>query len=132
MKLNNKGWGLSIFLVFIVVFFIAIIIIAHISKQYGYGPVEEPHITNTLLQRYKSYETEVKESAIRYQEYNYPTMQNGDGFIVNIKNLDIKSEITYTCTGYVKYGITSDIYYYEPYLHCGNYKTAGYSSTLDN
>lgn len=37
MKLNNKGWGLSVFLTFIGIFLIAIILVAYLSNKYGYS-----------------------------------------------------------------------------------------------
>ena len=132
MKLNNEGWGLSVLLAFIGVFFVAILLVSYISNKYGLGPTDTTApVNNSLLETNKGYETEVKSAAIRYQEQHYPNIQNNDSFYVNIKNLDISGKIVDSCTGYAKYGRSNDIYFYEPYLSCGNYKTSGYISGLD-
>lgn len=33
MKLNNRGWGLGVFLLFILLFFIVILVIASVGKE---------------------------------------------------------------------------------------------------
>lgn len=133
MKLNNKGWGLSVLLAFIGVFFVAIILISYLSNKYGYGPTNtsSTNPTNTLVEKYRGYETEVKEAAVKYQEEHYPNIDNGDQFYINISKLNIGSYIKSSCTGYVKYGKTNDLFYYDPYLKCGDYETNGYISDFD-
>ena len=37
-KLNQEGWGLSTFLSFIAIIFIAILLVPHLSNTYGMGP----------------------------------------------------------------------------------------------
>ena len=133
MKLNNEGWGLSVLLAFIGVFFVAILLVSYISNKYGLGPNDTTNpINNSLLETYKGYETEVKSAAIRYQEEHYSNIQNDDSFYVNITKLDISNKILNSCTGYAKFGRSNNIYYYEPYLSCGNYKTSGYINGLGN
>lgn len=133
-KLNNKGWGLGIFLVFIAVFFLAIIMITYIANKNGMGarPIDKTTNDNSIIKTYKEYEILVKEKAIEYQETNYPNIAEGDSFYVNVKKLGVNSKITNKCSGYVKLGKENNIYIYEPYLKCGGYKTNGYISDLDN
>lgn len=132
-KLDNRGWGLSLFLTFIGVFFVAIILVAHLSTKYGIGPTntDTSSKNNSIIQEYKEYEMLVKEASVKYQEHHYPIIDNGDSFYVNIDKLDIDKDILNKCSGYVEFGMNNDIYYYSPYLHCGNYKTSGYISSLD-
>lgn len=132
-RLNNKGWGLSVFLIYIAVFFIAIIIITYIANRNGLGADVGANtiIENPFLKTYKQYEITVKESAMVYQERNYPNIKNGDSFYVNIDKLNLSNDITTRCSGYVELGKKDDIYIYNPYIKCGTYKTAGYISDFD-
>ncbi len=132
-KLNQEGWGLSTFMALIAIIFIAIILVAHLSNKYGMGPTQMDSSTkgNEMLEKYKEYETMVKESSVKYQENYYPNIESGDSFYVNINKLDISENIINDCTGYVEFGIKDKIYYYSPYLKCNNYKTSGYISSLD-
>lgn len=132
-NLNNEGWGLGIFLVFIGVFFIALILITVIANKNGMDAESRPEYPkNEELINYKQYEIIVKEEGIKYQEQNYPRIADGDSFYINIKKLDLDSEIIRKCTGYIKLGKNNNIYIYEPYLKCGSYKTDGYINSLDN
>ena len=85
-KLNQEGWGLSTFLSFIAIIFIAILLVAHLSNKYGMGPTETDNSSkgNEFLEKYQNYETIVKESSVKYQESHYPNIDNGDTFYVNI------------------------------------------------
>lgn len=132
-KLNQEGWGLSTFLSFIAIIFIAILLVAHLSNKYGMGPTGTDNSSkgNEFLEKYQNYETIVKESSVKYQESHYPNIDNGDTFYVNINKLSIEEKILEECTGYVEFGIKDEIYYYSPYLKCGTYKTKGYIKNLD-
>ena len=33
MKLNNRGWGLGVFLLFLLLFFVVILVIANVGKE---------------------------------------------------------------------------------------------------
>ncbi len=132
LKLDNKGWGLGVFLVFIGVFFVAIILITYVANKNGMGSGNNYYFedNNTLLKSYKEYELIVKERAIVYQEQNYPYIDDGDIFYININKLDVSDKIKSDCDGYAKIGKENGIYIYEPYLMCGNYKTSGYVNDL--
>ena len=118
-KLNQEGWGLSTFLSFIAIIFIAILLVAHLSNKYGMGPTGTDNSSkgNEFLEK--------------YQESHYPNIDNGDTFYVNINKLSVEEKILEECTGYVEFGIRDEIYYYSPYLKCGTYKTKGYIKNLD-
>lgn len=136
-RLNNNGWGLGIFITFICVFFIAIIMIIYVSNKYNIG-IENVNkyddkgiVEDSNKDLYESYEKEVKEAAIMYQEKNYPNISNGEMFYTNILNLNISSKIYDSCTGYVEFSKKNDIYYYIPFLDCGSYKSQGYNLKYD-
>ncbi len=132
-KLNNKGWGLTVFLIFIFIFFFTILLIAYLANKNGIGPQDSTNNYNDINSiNYKEYEREVREKAVIYQESYYPEISEGDNFYVNINKLDIDSKIKISCTGYVKLGRSMFSYTYEPYLNCGKYVTSGYNSNFDN
>ena len=132
LGLNNKGWGLGVFLVFIGVFFVAIILVTYVANKNGMGSGTNYYFenNNTLLKKYKEYETIIKERAIVYQEQNYSFIDDGDIFYVNINKLDVSDTIKSDCDGYAKIGKENGIYIYEPYLKCGNYTSNGYLNNL--
>lgn len=128
-RLDNRGWGLGIFLIFIFIFLFAILLVTVLANKNGIGSNSESVFEdkNELIEKYKAYEKIVKQSAVTYQEENYPYLSDGDSFDVDINRLDIPSEINKKCTGYVHVEKIKDIYSYTPYLKCGNYyTTAGY------
>ena len=53
-KLNQEGWGLSTFLSFIAIIFIAILLVAHLSNKYGMGPTGTDNSSkgNEFLEKY--------------------------------------------------------------------------------
>ena len=132
-KLDNKGWGLVVFLVFIFIFFFAILLISFLASKNGIGPRDTGNNYNEIKTNdYEDYETQVKRSAINYQEERYPNIDEGDVFYVNISKLNLSSEIRNSCTGYVKLGKINGNHIYEPYLSCGTYTTSGYTPILDD
>lgn len=132
-KINNKGWGLTVFLVFIFIFFFTILLVAYLANKNGIGPQDTNNNYNNLnTVNYKEYENIVREKAIIYQEVHYPEISEGDSFYVNIRKLEIDSKIKNSCTGYVKLGKSLLNYTYEPYLNCGSYVTNGYDADFDN
>ena len=132
-KLDNKGWGLVVFLIFIFIFFFTILLISFLANKNGIGPQDTNNNYNNIdTKDYTQFETKVKISAMKYQEMNYPNIENGDIFYINISKLELSDEIKNSCTGYVKLGKVNGNYIYEPYLSCDNYTTSGYTRALDN
>jgi len=125
IKLNNKGWGLTTFLVYLFIFLFAIILVAILVNKNGIGPDSESILMpeDELIEKYHGYERIVRDSAITYQEENYPYLSNGDRYVVDIERLDIPSEITKKCSGNVVIEKNNDVYSYKPYLNCGSYQT---------
>ena len=128
-KLNNRGWGLGVFLVYMFVFILAIFIITVLINKNGLGSNSE-NIMTTEEERtleYEKYEQIVRDSAIDYREENYPYISDEEEFKINITLLDIPNEITRKCEGYVIIEKNSEGYNYSPYLKCGSYNTPGYN-----
>ena len=133
-KLDNRSWGLGIFIIYICIFFVAILLVSHIANKNNLGADSDIQMTtdDKVLQQYKEYESEVKTIAMQYQKENYPDIKSGDSFSVNINKLDISDRILHRCTGYVIFSNDKGDYISTPYLKCGSYRTSGYSSNLDN
>ena len=128
-SLNNKGWGLGSFIIFICIFMFSILLVAVLANKNGIGPDSENIMKtdNELIEQYHNYEQLVKEASIRYQEENYPYISDGDSFNVNINRLDIPNEIQKKCSGYAIVEKKEEVYIYSPYIKCGNYSTEGYN-----
>lgn len=152
-KLNNKGWGLNIFIVFICVFVIAIIAVSIGAARMGIGskkklddvPVvtptatPEPTITPITKVEHKELETTVETGARNYTISEINDMYEGETRIVTIKTLQTKQYLDSiiddeenTCTGYVKIIKTSNEFSYATYIKCEDaYETSGYNVELD-
>lgn len=133
-NIDNKGWGLAIFVAYIGIFFGAILLVSYIADKNNLGADGNIQMTSdkTLIQQYKEYEREVKSIAESYQKEKYPEIKNEDSIYININKLDIRDTILHRCTGYVIISNKNGIYSTEPYIKCGSYRTSGYSSNLDN
>lgn len=133
-KLDNRGWGLGIFVIYVCIFFMAIVLVSYIADKNNLGADGDIQMTtdDKILLQYKEYESEVKNVALKYQKENYPDMNRGDSFSVNINKLEISDRILHRCSGYVIFSNKEGIYSANPYLKCGSYRTSGYSSNLDN
>lgn len=132
-KLNNKGWGLGIMILFICVFFLAILIISALSAKYGLMSKTNPNANNSEPkqatinnQKYFQYEQAIGQISTEYVDKNYSSITKDDVIYININKLNIQEEIKKECTGYVKVGINNNINYYNPYIKCDNYQTEGY------
>ncbi len=133
MKLNEEGWGLGVFVICLSVFFVAIIVVALLTNKVNLSarPGEdnnevEPNEAISEAQKYSSYETAIKSSAQGYKNENYPDIKDGDLFYVNIDSLSLGDEIKNDCDGYAKIGMINGTDYYEAYIKCSKYTTAGY------
>lgn len=132
-KLDNKGWGLGVFLLYLSIFLAAIILVSYIANKNNLGS-ESTRVNNDnqVFKRYRQYELEVESVARHYQVQNYPTINEGEDIYININRMNVDNEILDRCSGYVKISNNEGTYSYNPYLRCGTYRTNGYSSSLDN
>lgn len=151
-KLNNRGWGLGVMLVFICVFLIAIIFIAIQAKEYGLAgdnsfatpiPTKTPVVSATPdvsanKESYERLEERSEEAGRVYKETYYKSLLDGDSVYVTIKKLVSNSYLEQlrdltgnVCSGYVK--ITGgEEFQYDAYIKCKDYETSGYLDYLDH
>ncbi len=151
LKLNERGWGLSIFIVFIVVFVIAIILVSIGAEKAGIGsgngitslPTENPggknNYTDQEITLAKDYEAVVQNAAFRYFEVTYANQNPSNKIVVSVSTLlssgylDSFSVAGNTCSGYTVVSIDGENRLYQPYVHCGDvYTTTGYDYSLES
>ena len=134
MKLNNRGWGLGIFLVFVLIFVLCLIVAG--AHAYKLGLQKEPGIQfgnedKNNYSKYKELEEEIKRAANDYKNAHYPNISSNDNVFVTFKTLVNNEYISSSegCTGYVKLvGVTSES---VVYFNCPDYISTGYSQDLD-
>lgn len=140
MKLDNKGWGMALFIFFIALFVVALAVSVILLKDNfeGYWPETENSNTKPSLGSYTKIEDSMVVSAKKYVADNHQSLVVGDKFRITLYQMQQKKLIgiiydvknsNLECDGYVQFSKTETTEKYEPYLKCGsNYKTDGYIS----
>ena len=147
MKLNNRGWGLFVFLAFVLVFVLFLLIAGvnayklGLSKdnptiQFGNNNsnTNEDNGENNISNRekYRNLEEKIIESATNYRKAN---LLDEDNVYVSFKTLIKNNYLSNSgdCSGYVKIHHTSGSdYRYTVYFKCPDYVSSGYLNDLDN
>lgn len=143
-KLNQEGWGLSVFLAFIIVFFIAIILIAIGSAKVGIAggggePSQPIHTSNgsnyteSEIEQAKSYEEMVKSATSKYLLEKLQNQIDGEETIVMSSTLNDNHYLNpfsvagNICNGYSVIRKMDQEFEITPYIECGSvYTTDGY------
>ena len=112
--LNNRGWGLQLMMVFILILMLALVIISVLSNK----------LNKAFNEEYVKYEEEIVVSAKNYFELNKDLELVTIKKLIDDKYLNNKKELN--CTGYVIKSIS-----YKAYIKCDNYTTVGYSRGYD-
>ncbi len=149
-KLNQQGWGLSVFLAFIVVFFVAIILISIGSEKVGISggsgtpnvPINTPtgsNYTEEEIEKAKSYEREVGSVTSTYLLERYQNQIDGTELVVptselmNHQYLTAYSVAGNSCSGYSVVRLKDQGLEVTSYIQCGGvYTTEGYHSSFDS
>lgn len=120
-KLDNRGWGLGMFIGFIVIFIIAILIVAYLvnNVEKGLSPKRGENLSYSEYEHYHKFEKVVSSAASDY------ALKNTRFDYINIEDLEISDEIKDKCLGYVLYNYSDNEY--DAYLRCENYETEGFS-----
>lgn len=150
-KLNNQGWGLGVFLAFVVIFIFCIFIASINAYKVGLGkeppsvqfgddvnkPSPSPSDNGTSnvsgKEKYKDLIKNVNLAADKYRVDYYSSLLNGDSVFVPIKTLKENNYLqdTKNCSGYVKIINQNGSFQYKTYLKCPDYESDGYISDLD-
>lgn len=139
-KLNQEGWGLSVFLAFIIVFFIAIILIAIGSAKVGISsgessssqPTSTPNgstYTQSEIEQAKSYEEMIKSATAKYLLEKLQNQIDGQEMIIlsstlsDAHYLDPFTVAGNPCSGYSAVRKTDSGLEIVPYIECGGVYT---------
>ena len=134
MKLNNRGWGLHVMMIFVLILMICLVIIsALINKNF------KDLTTNTNSSyNYTTLENKVEEAAQKYIKQKQIIIDSGKSHTITVSKLqkegilDTISDGEVKCTGYSIVENKNNKLIYNVYIRCGsNYKTKNYSSILD-
>ncbi len=138
-RLDNKGWGLNEFLMFILAFFICLVIVIVLCNQLmnkeNKTPIVDPIISGdkTDIGDYIELEDRITEQAKLYNN-----SETEDTVIIKLNNLVKNGYIKKVvdpknnkeCSGYVVYNGQNKEY--KTYLSCpGNYQTSDYNKDLE-
>lgn len=149
MKLNNKGWGLGTFILYLGVFaiFITIVTVLALRNADMIHPknTKETSDTNIISDanensaptNYKELENSLLQAANKYQKEYLSELNNGDTQYVTVskleklKLLDNLTDGEILCTGYAKITYENNKSEVMPFINCGAYITEGYNEELD-
>ena len=135
-KLNNKGWGMSVFIAFIVIFIIFLIISSVISYRMDLNHGNNLYVyinISVTSYDYTSLEIKLKNAAVSYVKQKDLKINTGETITVTYEELfnmhiinNLKDNVG-TCEGYVKLIYNGTSITYSPYIKCvGRYQTNGY------
>ena len=147
MKLDKKGWGLAMMIVFmsiLLAFLLLTVIMVYNFYRYKdnifdmqNSSQQEPQFDNQVIQsnirRYRTYESRIKQNAITYA-YTYYVDIKEEGTRITVEEMVDKNIMTdlldpedgSVCTGYADLKIEDGKIISTPYLSCDNYESAGY------
>ncbi len=155
-KLNNRGWGLQVMLVSILVLMLGLVIAAVLIQQdfgYMFDPIgedssggnvsrpsdDEEEIKEPEYKTYDELEEIVLEATEVYQKEYYSDILDGERISVTIRQLINENLIDgindiedgSACTGYGLFTLNDGKITYEAFLNCSNYQTIGYNEIYD-
>ena len=147
MRLNNKGWGLGTFILYLGVFglFIGIVTTLALTNADKIKPNRNTNVANkntneentNVEMNYEEIETNLKNAAYQYQQEYLPSLNNGDikyvtaSKLEDLKFLDNLTNGDILCTGYAKITYENNKSGIMSFINCGDYITEGYNEELD-
>jgi len=143
MKLDNRGWGAKDVMMIICVMAVAVIVTMFIYnrnfKTLFEGETEKDSLP-TETYNYEKMENDIETAAKEYYSQNFDTEKVGEiplmtitsNTLIDKKYLSDFKANNHVCTGYVHIKNDEGKISYEPYVKCGDYKTKGYTASLNN
>ena len=136
MKEKN-GWGLTVEILFLLLFLTCLLIAFIGIKKMGLFGGEDTK--NKIKVEYSEIETDLTEAGKRYVNEKYNNGLGEEILILRISYLkynnyidDVKDKDGNICSGYIEiYKNSSSNTVYMPYIKCKNYSTEGYDSSKD-
>ena len=139
-QLNNRGWGLGVFLGFIAILLFCLVVVGFNAYKLGIKTEGGLQFDSSVIDNNSSnntknnIESRVISAAMNYKRNEYGNMSNGQTIIVKVSRLVEENYLSSSdnCSGYVEIrNINGDISY-NAYLKCPDYVTDGYNSENDN
>jgi len=143
MKLDNRGWGAKDVMMIICVMAVAVIVTMFIYnrnfKTLFEGETEKDSLP-TETYNYEKMENDIETAAKEYYSQNFDTEKVGEiplmtitsNTLIDKKYLSDFKANNHVCTGYVHIKNDEGKISYEQYVKCGDYKTKGYTASLNN
>lgn len=141
MKLNNKGWGLGIFLAFVCLLVFCIIFSSVSAYKAGLTKNSVPYFESvvpnssgdsstgsTTSSKYSVLEEKILNAAMNYKRDRYNNISVGQTLVIQISTLVKEKylEEIYDCSGYVVIKNNNNDVRYQTYLKCSDYVTDGF------
>ena len=138
MRLNNKGWGLSTFMLCIGIFCVALIISAFYIYRLGAQLNKDLSTTEPKVEKvpykYQNDMQNISAATSKYIEQKNIVVANNEKIIIDIKDLleanlmnSVKDyEYQNECNGYALITKKDNSLKIKPYLNCESYTTEGY------
>lgn len=143
IKLDNRGWGSKDVMMIISVMIVAVIVTMFIYnknfKTLFEGDTEKDSLP-TETYNYEKAETDLEVAAKEYYSDNFDKEKVGEIPLMTITSNTLTSKNylkdfkanDHVCTGYVHIKNNDGKITYEPYVKCGDYKTKGYTASLND
>lgn len=141
MNLNDRGWGLGVFLAFVCLFVFCIIFSSISAYKAGLTKNSVPYFESSISTsssgsttdssnntKYKAFENKVLKAAMNYKRDKYNTISAGQTIVVQFSTLVKEKYLSDTedCIGYVIIkNQNNDIQYYV-YFKCSDYVSDGF------
>lgn len=138
MKLNNRGWGLGVFLGFVAILLFCLVVVGVNAYKLGVKTENNFQFDSSVIDNNSNtksdLESKVLNAAMNYKRNEYGNMSSGQTVIVKISRLVDENYLSSSddCSGYVEIKNKNGDVSYKTYLKCPNYVTEGYNSENDN
>lgn len=140
MKLNNKGWGLGVFLGFVAILLFFVVVVGVNSYKLGVKTEKGFQFDSSVVDKNSSnnvksdLESKVLKAAMNYKRNEYGNMTSGQTVIVKISRLIDENYLSGSenCSGYVEIRNRNSDISYSTYLKCPDYITDGYDREKDD
>lgn len=140
MKLNNRGWGLGVFLGFIAILLFCILVVGVNSYRLSEKTEGAFQFDSSVTDKNSSSSTKndlegrVLNAAMNYKRNKYGNMTNGQTVVVKISRLVKENYLSNSgkCSGYVEIRNREGDINYKAYLKCPDHVTEGYNSENDD
>ena len=140
MKLNNKGWGLGVFLGFIAVLLFCLVVVGVNAYKLGVKTEGQFQFDSSVVDKDSSnnvksdLESKVLNAAMNYKRNEYGNMTSGQTIIVKVSRLVDENYLSSSegCSGYVEISNRNSDISYSAYLRCPDFITDGYNSENDD